>query len=168
MIRRPSSGYASSWPLWLDEAIISPVTEGAGDGFTCEPSYRRAGTGQSSGPGGRLRPGFGGYARTGPGVCLPGLSSGETMPPRSSPRGAGTLGGSDQENLMEVTGRSAESLEILARALHVKNAELQPTLEAIVATAVTMLSPARYAGLTISRSRRAHSPGHHRRAAPAT
>ena len=50
---------------------------------------------------------------------------------------------------MEVTGRSAESLEILARALHVKNAELQPTLEAIAATAVTMLSPARYAGLTI-------------------
>ena len=50
---------------------------------------------------------------------------------------------------MEVTGRSAESLEILARALHVKNAELEPTLEAIVSTAVTMLSPARYAGLTI-------------------
>ena len=50
---------------------------------------------------------------------------------------------------MEVTGRSAESLEILARALHVKNAELQPTLEAIASTAVTMLSPARYAGLSI-------------------
>ena len=59
------------------------------------------------------------------------------------------MSGSDQENLLEVTGRSAESLEILARALHVKNAELQPTLEAIAATAVTMLSPARYAGLTV-------------------
>jgi GAF domain-containing protein len=59
------------------------------------------------------------------------------------------LSSSDQENLMEVTGRSAESLEILARALHVKNAELEPTLEAIASTAVTMLSPARYAGLTI-------------------
>jgi GAF domain-containing protein len=59
------------------------------------------------------------------------------------------LSGSDQKNLLEVTGRSAESLEILARALHVKNAELQPTLEAIAATAVTMLSPARYAGLII-------------------
>ena len=59
------------------------------------------------------------------------------------------MSGSDQQNLMEVTGRSAESLEILARALHVKNAELQPTLEAIAATAVTMLSPARYAGLII-------------------
>jgi GAF domain-containing protein len=58
------------------------------------------------------------------------------------------VSGSDQESLMEVTGRSAESLEILARALHVKNAELQPTLEAIASTAVTMLSPARYAGLT--------------------
>jgi len=59
------------------------------------------------------------------------------------------LSGSDQQNLMEVTGRSAESLEILARALHVKNAELEPTLEAIVSTAVTMLNPARYAALTI-------------------
>src|ERR1700728_158251 len=68
---------------------------------------------------------------------------------RSRPRGAGTLSGSDQENLMEVTGRSAASLEILARALHVKNAELEPTLQAIVSTAVTMLSPARYAALTV-------------------
>jgi len=59
------------------------------------------------------------------------------------------LSGSDQQNLMEVTGRSAESLEIMARALHVKNAELQPTLEAIADTAVTMLSPARYAALTV-------------------
>jgi GAF domain-containing protein len=59
------------------------------------------------------------------------------------------MSGSDQEHLMEVTGRSAASLEILARALHVKNAELQPTLEAIVATAVDMLSPARYVGLII-------------------
>jgi len=59
------------------------------------------------------------------------------------------LSGSDQQNLMEVTGCSAESLEIMARALHVKNAELQPTLEAIASTAVTMLSPARYAALTV-------------------
>ncbi|HEY0933008.1 MAG TPA: GAF and ANTAR domain-containing protein [Trebonia sp.] len=56
---------------------------------------------------------------------------------------------SDQANLMEVTGPSAASLEILARALHVKNAELQPTLEAITSTAVTMISPARYTGLTV-------------------
>jgi GAF domain-containing protein len=59
------------------------------------------------------------------------------------------LSGSDQQNLMEVTGPSAESLEILARALHVKNAQLQPTLEAIATTAVTMVGPARYAALTI-------------------
>ena len=56
---------------------------------------------------------------------------------------------SDQRNLMEVTARGAESLEIMARALHVKNAELQPTLDAIASTAVTMLSPARYAALTV-------------------
>jgi GAF domain-containing protein len=59
------------------------------------------------------------------------------------------MSGSDQEHLMEVTGRSARSLDILARALHVKDAELQPTLQAIASTAVSMLSPARYAGLTI-------------------
>ena len=56
---------------------------------------------------------------------------------------------SDQEHLMEVTGPSARSIDILARALHVKNAELQPTLEAIVSTATRMLSPALDAGLTI-------------------
>ena len=77
------------------------------------------------------------------------------------------MSGSDQQNLMEVTGRSAESLEILARALHVKNAELQPTLEAIASTAVTMLSPARYAAPDRPLARRAHSPGLHRRAAAA-
>jgi GAF domain-containing protein len=54
-----------------------------------------------------------------------------------------------QDHLMEVTGPSARSLDILARALHVKNAELQPTLEAIVSTATRMLSPALYAGLTV-------------------
>jgi len=56
---------------------------------------------------------------------------------------------SDQEHLMEVTGPTAKSLEILARALHVRNAELEPTLEAIVSAAVSMLSPARHAGLTV-------------------
>jgi GAF domain-containing protein len=55
----------------------------------------------------------------------------------------------DQDHLLEVTGPSARSLDILARALHVKNAELQPTLDAIVSTATRMLSPARYAGLTV-------------------
>jgi GAF domain-containing protein len=56
---------------------------------------------------------------------------------------------SDQQHLIEVTGRTAESLEILARALHVRGAELQPTLQVIASTAVSMLRPARHAGLTI-------------------
>lgn len=55
----------------------------------------------------------------------------------------------DQEHPLEVTGPSARSLDLLARALHVRNAELQPTLQAITSTAVRMLSPALYAGLTI-------------------
>lgn len=41
------------------------------------------------------------------------------------------------------------SLDILARALHVKNAELVPALQAIVATAVGTLGSAQYAGLII-------------------
>jgi GAF domain-containing protein len=44
------------------------------------------------------------------------------------------------------------SLDILARALHVKNAELEPALQAIVSTAVGTLSSAQHAGLiTVSR-----------------
>jgi GAF domain-containing protein len=57
--------------------------------------------------------------------------------------------GIEQEYLMEVSGRGARSLDILARALHVKNAELQPTLQAIASTAVSVLSPARYASLSL-------------------
>src|ERR1700753_3817937 len=46
------------------------------------------------------------------------------------------------------------SLGILARALHVKNAELEPALLAIVSTAVTTLSSAQHAGLiTVSHGR---------------
>jgi GAF domain-containing protein len=56
---------------------------------------------------------------------------------------------SDQDHLIEVTGRAADSLEILVRALHVRDAELQPTLQAITSAAVSILSPARHAGLTI-------------------
>jgi len=74
---------------------------------------------------------------------------------------------SDQEHLMEVTGPSARSLDILARALHVKNAELQPTLEAIVSTAVRMLSPALHAGLTVFSRGEFTPPGLHRRGAAA-
>ena len=37
----------------------------------------------------------------------------------------------------------------LARALHVKNAELQPTLDAIVANAVETIAPAEHAGLIL-------------------
>lgn len=40
-------------------------------------------------------------------------------------------------------------LEHLARSLHLKNAELQPTLDAIAATAVTLIGPARHAGVIL-------------------
>lgn len=56
---------------------------------------------------------------------------------------------SDQEHLTEISDLNIRSLDILARALHVKSAELEPTLQAIVSTAVRMLGPARYAGLII-------------------
>jgi GAF domain-containing protein len=56
---------------------------------------------------------------------------------------------SDQEHLTEISDLNIRSLDILARALHAKSADLEPTLQAIVSTAVRMLSPARYAGLII-------------------
>src|SRR3984957_1670096 len=68
---------------------------------------------------------------------------------RPSPRGAEAVPTSDQEHLTEISDLSIRSLDILARALHVKSAELEPTLQAIASTAVRMLSPARYAGLII-------------------
>jgi transcriptional regulator with GAF, ATPase, and Fis domain len=68
---------------------------------------------------------------------------------RQLPEGAEAVCAFEQENLAESSGLNLNSLGILARALHVKNAELQPTLDAIVSTAVNTLSPARYAGLII-------------------
>jgi GAF domain-containing protein len=44
---------------------------------------------------------------------------------------------------------SFEALDVLARALHVKNAEVQPTLDAIVTSAVQALPAARHAGLIL-------------------
>ena len=52
-----------------------------------------------------------------------------------------------QEDLDGCSDRIFRSLDILARALHVKNAELEPALQAIVSTAVTTLSSAQHAGL---------------------
>lgn len=52
----------------------------------------------------------------------------------------------------ELAGLSAKTwsvLEGLARALHLKNAELQPTLDAIVSTAVHTIAAAQYAGLIL-------------------
>jgi GAF domain-containing protein len=54
-----------------------------------------------------------------------------------------------QNDLDESSGRIFQTLDILARALHVKNAELEPTLQAIVSAAVGTLNSAQYAGLII-------------------
>lgn len=57
-----------------------------------------------------------------------------------------------REGLDGVSDQAIRSLDILARALHVKNAELRPALQAIVSAAVTTLSAAQHAGLiTVSR-----------------
>ncbi len=50
------------------------------------------------------------------------------------------------EDLGDETGRA---LVLLARSLHVKNAELQPTLDAIIGHAVATIGPAEYAGLIL-------------------
>ena len=51
-----------------------------------------------------------------------------------------------QEDLDGSRDRIFRSLEIMARALHVKNAELEPALQAIVSTAVSTLSSASMPG----------------------
>ena len=68
---------------------------------------------------------------------------------------------SDQEHLTEISDLNIRSLDILARALHVKSAELEPTLQTIVSTAVRMLSPARYAWPDHFYAWRAHPAGLH-------
>lgn len=51
--------------------------------------------------------------------------------------------------LEEISAESWSVLERLGRALHLKNAELQPTLDGIVALAVQTISSAQYAGLIL-------------------
>lgn len=59
------------------------------------------------------------------------------------------MGISEQEELDEFINHIFQSVTILARALHVKDTQLQPTLDAIVAMAVATVSSARYAGLIV-------------------
>lgn len=51
--------------------------------------------------------------------------------------------------LQELGDETWSVLERLARALHVRNAELQPTLDGIVSTAVRTIGSAQYAGLIL-------------------
>lgn len=55
----------------------------------------------------------------------------------------------DAQGLQELSDDSWSVLEWLARALHVKNAELQPTLDAIVEAAVRTIGSVRAAGLIL-------------------
>jgi putative methionine-R-sulfoxide reductase with GAF domain len=54
-----------------------------------------------------------------------------------------------REDLDRSSDQIFRSLDIMARALHVKNAELEPALQAIVSTAVSTLNSAQFAGLII-------------------
>lgn len=55
----------------------------------------------------------------------------------------------DPAPLEELAEQTWPVLAALARALHVKDAELQPTLDAIVSTAVATINPAEHAGLIV-------------------
>jgi putative methionine-R-sulfoxide reductase with GAF domain len=55
----------------------------------------------------------------------------------------------EQQEIDEVVARAFTSVEVLARALHVKDAQLAPTLDAIVSAAVTALPAVRDAGLIL-------------------
>jgi transcriptional regulator with GAF, ATPase, and Fis domain len=55
----------------------------------------------------------------------------------------------DTEQARSTDSVSFEALDVLARALHVKDGQLQPTLDAIVASAVSTIPGARHAGLIL-------------------
>ena len=57
--------------------------------------------------------------------------------------------GQSPEDLDQFSGQAFRSLEVLARALHVKDARLEPALQAIVSAAVQTVSPAQDAGLIL-------------------
>jgi GAF domain-containing protein len=56
---------------------------------------------------------------------------------------------SERRDTDEVMAHAASTVEILARALHVRDARLQPTLDAIVSAAASALHADRDAGLTL-------------------
>jgi hypothetical protein len=58
------------------------------------------------------------------------------------------MGASERQDRDEFLAEAFASFEVLARALHVKEARLQPTLDAIVAAA-RALSPGQDAGLIV-------------------
>ena len=56
---------------------------------------------------------------------------------------------SEQRDIDEVIAQAASTMEVLARALHVRDAQLQPTLDAIVSAAASALNAGRDAGLIL-------------------
>lgn len=56
---------------------------------------------------------------------------------------------SEQQDLDQAIAQVASSLEVVARALHVQDARLQPTLDAIVSAAGSILNVGRDAGLIL-------------------
>jgi GAF domain-containing protein len=57
--------------------------------------------------------------------------------------------GVSEQRDMEVMAQAASTIEVLARMLHVPDAQLQPTLDAIVSAAASALNADRDAGLTL-------------------
>ena len=56
---------------------------------------------------------------------------------------------SEQRDTDELIAQAASTMEVLARALHVRDAQLQPTLDAIVSAAASALNAGRDAGLIL-------------------
>ena len=56
---------------------------------------------------------------------------------------------SEQRDMDEVMAQAASTIEVLARALRVRDAQLQPTLDAIVSAAASALNAGRDAGLIL-------------------
>ena len=95
----------------------------------------------------RTWPGLSAVSRSGLNRAVTTTEPGEV----DDPVGPGPAGLDEQDlqSLQDLSGEPYRSLDVLARALHLKDAALQPTLDAIVSGAVRATPAAQHAGLIL-------------------
>jgi hypothetical protein len=76
------------------------------------------------------------------------------------------MSATEADDIKEVIAQTFVAIGTLARALHIDDARLQPTLDAITAHAAAAHPAAKDAGLILLRGGKAYSSGHDREGAP--